>query len=177
MRAMFAFGWILAFAAACDDGDSGSAAATRGDFEVVSFEARAGCDDAAAWTAQPIPSPYFRLAEIEVVHTPLLGYFMCATEAAESCADSASIGLSFGRHEGGWASRRGDLRSTDEGCEMEMRAGPLEATEDGGLSLVVSHHQGVLPLDPDDCVVDALEARYAELPCLDQTRWIARRLR
>lgn len=163
---------VLAFWG-CDDGGS-SADAFTGRFEVTGRETRAACDDSAPWVALEVEDPrFFRLAPIQVFGDPFLGYFVCSD--ADTCADNASLGLSFSRAGGAWVSQRGDLGSTPEGCALEMRAGPLEPTADG-LVLVVSHHQGTLDLTPEACTVDVLESRYAELPCLDQVRWTARRL-
>lgn len=166
--------WIPLLALlACDDGTD-PADDFSGRYEIILRQARADCAD-AAWQDQPIDAPFFRLAPIEIVGTPLLGYFPCTTDEAESCAERALLGVSFGRAGNGWVSRDGDLRSTEAGCELEMRAGPLVQTADG-LELVVSHHAGVLDVEPDACTVDVLETRYTEVPCLDQVRWIARRL-
>ncbi len=172
-----ALGVALALLGGCDDGSASGLTGYAGDFEILTREARSSCDEAEAWTPQAaVDAPFFRLADIDVVGSPLLGYFECGSAESASCGDKARLGLSYGQHRGGWYAQNGDLRSTAEGCALTMRAGPL-VLEDDGLSLVVSHFEGVLPLGPDTCTVDVLEARYDELPCLDQTRWTARRLR
>ncbi|MEZ4464017.1 MAG: hypothetical protein R3F60_13150 [bacterium] len=171
-------GRLLVFTLAlvgCDPGGESAPRGVEGRYQIVARETRATCDAQAPWTPGMVDEPFFRLAPVTVVGTPLLGYFPCASADPGSCAEGPRLGLSYSERGGRWWSLTGNLRSGEAGCAMVMLAGPLEATADG-LVLLLSHHEGVLDVPADACTVDVLEARFAELPCQDQIRWTARRL-
>lgn len=156
--------------------DASDADGYTGRWERVALEQRASCSDDVAWeAAEPEEGPYFRLAPISIFGDEFLGYFSCSSADGSSCSDTARLGISYGRRGNQWYSTQGDLKTVDEGCEIWMKAGPLVLDGDT-LSLVISHHRGVLDVPADECHSDTMDARYQELPCVEQMRWTAQRL-
>lgn len=161
---------ILA-SSACGDNEA-SDSGFAGDYMMYSLTHQVGgCGGTGTVVDVPPETTWFRLDDLVVQAGPLVGYYHC--ETVGECDSLYDLYLSFGQgSDGSWLTVVS--ASVQPPCTLSYRRHVLTRVDDMQIQITDTLQQQVDDtLTGTACNKDVAKARKDEMPCIDQSIWLA----